>query len=201
MQPNNNSSTIQKTLSKASQISKECITKQITNGAGIPLWFELWVNGCSLVNKLGWNAVVLMGGPRVSDLLSQREWIMDFSCLPSIICSEIHQLSIDKAANRYYLKWVPDTTGKFTLKFVRNKVKAKFGELDWSKIMQNKCCAIKMSISALLAKLNKLNTKDRLARWNDEIAQMFVLFEQHVQSTYHYFLLCVFNMSVGAVQQ
>lgn len=85
----------------------------------------------SLVDILGWKAMISIGGPNRSFLLSKlSEWRIDSLCLPSNSCTEIHHLPIDIEAARDYWKWQLDPVGNFPLKSAWNTVIPNSSELD-----------------------------------------------------------------------
>lgn len=50
-----------------------------------------------------------------------------------------------------------------------------------------------MSICALLARLNKLNTKSRISRWNTGVNQSCVLCSNHIEDRDHLFFNCNYS--------
>lgn len=86
--------------------------------------------------------------------------------------------------------WLPNNTSQFSFCSAWNHIKNKYTELNRTSIIQDSCYAPKMSTCSLLAKFNKLNTKDRVSRWNNSIDQSCVLCLNHNEDRNHLFFIC-----------
>lgn len=60
------------------------------------MWFDPWLNGTSLIDKFGWNCMVINGGcnKKVTSLLSCDKWKHNLSKIPAQIHHYIHNISI-----------------------------------------------------------------------------------------------------------
>lgn len=62
--------------------------------------------------------------------------------------------------------------------------------------MWDQYCAPKMSTCSLLAKLNKLKTKDRVFRWNNSIDRLCVLCRSQNEDREHLFFNCAYSKKI-----
>lgn len=81
----------------------------------------------------------------------------------------LHNIKIHDQKQEDFWYWIPINDGQFKTKSVWNHIRNKHSEFNWANIIWDKKCAPKMSICALLVKLSRLNTNDRISRWNNII--------------------------------
>jgi hypothetical protein len=190
-----NASYTWKTLLRARQWCKGLITKNIVNGDTTSLWFDPWINGTSLIDNVGWNAMTVLRGSdkKVSDLISNNKWKQNINFVPTQYHQTIHNINIQPQMEKDHWKWIPSNNGQYTLKSAWNQLRNKQSELFWTKIIWGKGCAPKMSTCALLAIQNKLKTKVRISRWNTNIDQQCNLCTNHLEDRDHLFFNCPYS--------
>lgn len=95
-----------------------------------------------------------------------------------------------------YWFWLPNNDGQFNIKSAWNQIRCKYSEFNRTTVIRDKFCAPKMSICSLLAKLNKLNTKDIISKWNPDIDHTCVLWLQQFEERNHLFFQCAYSKNL-----
>lgn len=92
--------------------------------------------------------------------------------------------------------WLPSSNGQLSINSAWNPIRSKQSEFDWSIIIWDKNYAPKMSTYSLLAKLNILNTKDRITRWNNDIDRSCVLCLNQNEDGDRLFFNCAYSRQI-----
>lgn len=92
-----------------------------------------------------------------------------------------------------YQFWLPSKNVQFNLSSAWEHIRSKHTEVKWSTIIWGSKCAPKISICSLLAISNRLNTKDRVSRWNNNINRLCVLCSNHTEDRDHLFSKCSYS--------
>lgn len=106
-------------------------------------------------------------------LISGNEWKNHLDCVLNQIHHTLHKIHNQMQHNFWFR--IPNSNGKVTLNSAWNQIWCKHAELNLTSIIWDKHCAPKMSICDLLARVNKLNTKNKISRWNTHINQSCML--------------------------
>lgn len=133
--------------------------------------------GSTLLNKVGRNAIDAVNehNTKVSVLISNNNGTQSMDNIPSQFHNIIRNINIQTHKEKDYWVWNPNSNEQCSMKSASNQVRNKYTEYFWTKIIWDKGCAPKMSICALVDIQNKLNTKERISRWNSNMDQKCIL--------------------------
>lgn len=109
---------------------------------------------------------------KVSTLTENNEWKNYLNYIPIHYHNTVHNIKIDNQLRHDYWFWLPSNDGQFNLNSAWDRIRSKHTKVKWSKVIWDNKYAPKMSTCSLLAILNKLNTKDRISWWNNDINQI-----------------------------
>lgn len=172
---------------------------KIINGASTNIWYDPWLNGYSLINKLGWNALSVAGsGNRwVSTLISNNNWKNNLECVPTQMQTTVYNIKFHNQMHHDYRFWLPNSNCQFSLSSSRNHIRVKYEEFNWIGVIWDHYCAPKMSTCTLLVKLNWLNIKDRTFIWNNNIDRSCVFFcLNHFEDREHLIFNCSYSRQI-----
>lgn len=83
--------------------------------------------------------------------------------------------------------WLSNSNGKFDFHSTWDQIRNKNTEYSWCKLIWDNACAPIMSLCSLLARLNKLDTKERISKWNSNIDLTCCLCLQQTENRDHLF--------------
>lgn len=195
---NHNASYTWKTLLKARQWCKGVVDRKIVNGEHTDIWTDAWINGYSIVDKYGWKTMAVTDGNhrKVSSLISANKRKNCMDNMPTQIQNTMQSIKIRNQKQNDFWFWIPSNDGQFNTKSTWNYIRNKHFEFNWAKMIWDRNHAPKMSICALLAKLNRLNNKYRIGRWNNAIDQACVLCVNQNEDRDHLFFNCPYSRQI-----
>lgn len=140
------------------------------------IWLDPWINGYSLVDSYGWTTMAISKGrdKKISTLIIGNKWKNYLEYVPIQIHNIVHNITIHAQKQENFWYWIPGKDGQFISKTAWNHIRVKNIEFNWAKIIWHKNNTPKMTTCALLAKLNRLNTKETITRWNNNVDQSCV---------------------------
>lgn len=113
----------------------------------------------------------------------------------------IHNITIHAQKQEDFWYWTRGKDGQFSLKTAWNHIRVKYIEFNWAKIIQHKDCT-KKSTCALLAKLNRLNTKERIIRWTNNVDRSCVSYlNQHEDEDHLFFNRAYSNQILNEIMR
>lgn len=136
----NNASNTWKIILKARQWCKGLIDRNIMNGESTSLWYDPWLNGSSLIDKLGWQYIAMNGGPnnQVSHLIIDNNWKNKLNCLPTTVAQNIQNIKIQHSNDDGFWFWLPSASVCFDFKTAWNQIRIKSAEQNWCKFIWSK---------------------------------------------------------------
>lgn len=93
-----------KSILKARAWCKGLVDRKISNSEETHMWFDPWLNGSSLIDKMGWQYLSLVGGPnnKVSSLIINQQWSGYFNSLPNPIIQNIKKIKVHNWVKRNF---------------------------------------------------------------------------------------------------
>lgn len=133
---------------------------------------------------------------KVSSFISENKWKENLASIPTQIQQKMINIRIYSQMPQDFRSWVPNKDGQFSFNSARNQVRCKHLEFNRTKIIWDKFYNPKMSTCSLLAKLNKLNTKDQISKRIPDINRTCVLYLQHFEERDHLFFQCEYSKNL-----
>lgn len=130
-----------------------------------------------LGGKVWWefNVCLWCNNSSVSTLIVDNKWKSHLDHIPTERHNIVHSIKIHNQREHDLWFWIPSKDGQFSLNLAWNHIRNKHTEFKWSNIIWDNNCALKMSVCSLLAILSRLNTKERISKWNNNIDRSCVL--------------------------
>lgn len=110
------------------------------------------------------------------------EWKFQLFCFLCCTNNQEYQNS-SKQRDKNFWYWLPKEDDKSNFKSAWHQIRNKSIEFSWCKLIWDKAYAPKLPHCALLARLNKLNTKDKISKWNNSYKQLLSSNDKQILAT------------------
>lgn len=130
---------------------------------------------------------------KVSTLIAYNKWKDHTECVPTQMQNIVHNIKIHYQMQDDYWFWLLNRSGQFSMNSAWNHIRKKHTEFNQTSVIWDDSCAPKMSTCSLLAKLNRLDTKDKINKWNNNIDQSCILCLSQNEDRNHLFFNCSYS--------
>lgn len=195
---NNSHSSTWKNMLYMRKEAQKYIDRHIVDGRSTSLWFEPWLRGSTLMEKLGNEFAALNSNrnQKVNSIIVNDVWKPDAITHNRHICDEIRNIKLCNDRDNDY--WLCNNTkdGQFNFKQMWNSIRVKQNECMWKTIIWHKVATPKLNVCLYRAYNIFLPTKSKLMHQGFLNCNKCVLCNIDEETNTHLFFECKFTTYV-----